>query len=70
MPDLVWYTADKRRIAVTDMDDQHISNCIARILRRHTWRRQYLHRLMGEQIARDVRRRSLAQAHCFAPEEG
>ena len=58
MQDTVWVTKDGRRILVSQMDTNHIMNCIIMIVNsKKGWRREYLERLRLELIIRDIRRR-------------
>jgi hypothetical protein len=48
MQDTVWVCRDGRRILVSYMTDSHLHNCMAMILRRRNWRREYIDRLLLE----------------------
>lgn len=56
MQDTVWRCADGRLVLVSHMDDRHLHNCIAKIMRsRKGWRRQYLDRLLLEVTIRAIK---------------
>lgn len=57
MQDTIWVCADGRRLLVSQMDDRHLHNCIAKIRRsRRGWRREYLERLEIELTIRAIKR--------------
>lgn len=57
MMDRLWTCADGRTLLVSQMEDSHLHNCIAKILRSKTgWRRQYLERLQIELVVRSIKR--------------
>jgi hypothetical protein len=57
MMDRLWVCADGRALLVSQMEDRHLANCIAKILRsRSGWRREYLERLQIELVVRSIRR--------------
>lgn len=57
MMDTLWVCADGRKLLVSQLDDRHLANCIAKI-RRHwpRWRAEYLPRLELELVIRQVKR--------------
>jgi hypothetical protein len=59
--DTLWVCADGRQVMVSHMADDHLHNCIAKILRSRTWRRQYLDRLLLEVEIRRITGKAVAR---------
>jgi hypothetical protein len=59
--DTLWICADGRQVMVSDMADDHLHNCIDRILSRRNWRRQYLDRLLLEVEIRRITGKAVAR---------
>jgi hypothetical protein len=58
MQDTIWITRDGQRLLVSQMEERHIHNCIAKIKRsRVGWRREYLDRLELEITIRRLKER-------------
>lgn len=55
MRDMVWTCRDGRQLLVAEMSDEHLTNCIAMIIRTG-WRAHFLDRLLLEL---DIRRLGL-----------
>ena len=56
MLEVIWETRDGRRVPVSKMSDSHLANAINLILRKQTWRREYLDRLLLETEIRALKR--------------
>lgn len=56
MYDRVWVCRDGTMLTVSQMQTSHIKNCIALIMRKRNWRREFLPRLLLEL---DMRSRGL-----------
>lgn len=55
----IWITRTGQRLPISQLDDDHLANCIAKIERsRRGWRREYLERLKLEQEIRSIARRA------------
>jgi hypothetical protein len=54
MQDTVWTCRGGRQLLVSQMEDRHLHNCIAMILRNRNWRREYLDRLQLELLIRSI----------------
>jgi hypothetical protein len=54
--DTIWVCRDGRQVLVSQMADSHLANCIALILRKRKWRREYLDRLQLELVIRSIKR--------------
>lgn len=50
--EMIWVCRDGREMLISEMDDRHLANAIAMILRHTKWRRRYLIRLEMEVLRR------------------
>jgi hypothetical protein len=53
---VIWITANKKRIDLANMSDEHICNCIKFIIDHYPFRREFLPKLGDELILRGVGR--------------
>jgi hypothetical protein len=57
MKDTIWTCRDGRQVLVSQMEYQHLMNCIRMIGRKRSWRREYLPRLLLELEIRRIQGR-------------